>query len=247
MIVTNVELMSTFRKSTASNSVDAQEKLAQLSLLRSNLTEALAEHGLQPGLVFERAQTYKELGYADLAAADAYLALTLAEIGLDPDHSDLEPVVVVDDEVASWPSQDNPHAALSLKVASMKLLAACLIELGCLKDAYDFCVQLNEAAEGDPEMEKEQRRLYGLIRNQYVALHGRKKPSPHDDSLDLATVKLPNSGFARREVYAWNDHEPDRSTPDALQELNDRLKAVASDLEVRSSNLPVLHHAATQP
>src|SRR5437016_4153096 len=75
------------------------ERRSQLLRRRSTLTETLVASGLQPWLVLERAHAYHELGYADLAAADAYLALTLAETGLDPDHSDLEPVAIVDGAV----------------------------------------------------------------------------------------------------------------------------------------------------
>jgi hypothetical protein len=232
---------------SASSVASRQERHAQLLLQRSDLTETLAASGLKPWLVFERAQTYQELGYADLAAADAYLALTLAETGLDPDHSDLEPVTVVDDEVFSWPPEDDPDAALDLKLASMKLLAASLIELGCLKDAHDFCRRLDEALEDDTETEQEQRRLFGLIHSRYHALRSKTEAHPRDENSSLANTKLPNSGFARREVYPWNDHEPDRSSPAALQELNSRLKAVAPHLEVRSTTLPVLHNPATLP
>jgi hypothetical protein len=229
----------------ASSVLSRQERHTQLLLHRSDLTETLATSGLQPWLVFERAQTYQELGYADLAAADAYLALTLAETGLDPDHSDLEPVIIVDDEAVPWPPEDDQDAALDLKIASMKLLVACLVELGCLKDAYDFCLRLDEGLEDDRETEQEQRRLYGLIRSRYQLMRSKTEALPQDENFNLANTKLPNSGFARREVYPWNDHEPDRSSPAALQELNKRLKAVAPDLEVRSATLPVLHNPAT--
>jgi hypothetical protein len=232
---------STFRKKLGSVSLPPQDRQAQLLLHRADLTDALVQDGLQPGLVYERAQTYRELGYADLAAADAYLALTLTETGLDPDHSDLQPVTVIDGDVVPWPPEDDQDAASVLKIKSMKLLAACLIELGCLQDAYDFCVQLDEASKDDPETETEREQLSDLIRQKYQAMHGKPEPLRQGEDLDLATAKLPNSGFARREVYPWNEHEPDRSSPGALQELNNRLKAVAPNLEVRSTNLPVLH------
>src|SRR2546421_1357844 len=127
-------------------SLSPQDRHVQLLLHRASLTDALIQDGLQPGLVYERAQTYRELGYADLAAADAYLALTLADTGLDPDHSNLEPVALIDGDVVPWPHEDDQDAASDLKIQSMKLIAACLTELGCLQDAYDFCVQLDEAS-----------------------------------------------------------------------------------------------------
>jgi hypothetical protein len=223
------------------------KKYAQLLLQRANLTDDLVQNGLQPRLVYERAQTYRELGYADLAAADAYLALALAETGLDPDHSDLEPVALADGDVVPWPLEDDQGAALDLKIQSVKLLAACLVELDCLQDAYDFCVLLEEISKDDPETETERERLCSVIRRKYQAMHGKTEPLQQNESLDLKTVKLPNSGFARREVYPWNEHEPDRSSPGALRELNNRLKAVAPSLEVRSTNLPVLHDPNIPP
>ena len=237
----------TFEKRFAGVSLSPQDRHAQLLLHRADLTDALVQDGLQPGLVYERAQTYRELGYADLAAADAYLALTLAETGLDADHSDLEPVALIDGDVVPWPPEDDRDAASDLKIRSVKLLAACLTELGCLQDAYDFGVQLDEASKDDPETETEREQLSNLIRQKYQAMHGKTEALGQDENLDLETVKLPNSGFARRQVYPWNEHEPDRSSPGALQELNNRLKDVAPNLEVRSTNLPVLHDSNLPP
>src|ERR1700743_77959 len=76
-----------FEKKFSGVSLSPQDRNAQLLLHRADLTDALVQDGLQPGLVYERAQIYRDLGYADLAVADAYLALTLAETGLDADHS----------------------------------------------------------------------------------------------------------------------------------------------------------------
>jgi hypothetical protein len=236
-----------FETKFAGVSLSPQDRHAQLLLHRADFTDALIQDGLQPGLVYERAQTYLELGYADLAAADAYLALTLAETGLDPDHSDLEPIALIDGDVVPWPPEDDQDAALDLKIKSVKLLTACLTELGCLQDAYEFGVQLDEALKDDPEAETERERLFNLIRQKYQAMDGNTGALRQDENLDLETVKLPNSGFARRQVYPWNEHEPDRSSPGALQELNNCLKDVAPNLEVRPTSLPVLHDPNIPP
>lgn len=245
MVARDPELLALVQRPTpykdlASFPPGAQDRRSRLLRRRSSLTETLAAHGLQPWLVLERAQAYHELGYADLAAADAYLALTLAETGLDPDHSDLEPVTIVGDEVVPWPAEDGQRGALHLKTASTKLLAACLIDLGCLRDAHDFCLQLGPGLDDDPDTVEEQRRLFSLIRSRYQATQGTSNALPEKDTPDPTSIKLPNSGFARREVYPWNDHEPDRSSPAALHDLNSRLKAVAPHLEVRSTALLVL-------
>ena len=48
-------------------------------------------------------------------------------------------------------------------------------------------------------------------------------------------------GFSRREIYPWNEHEPDRLSDDTLEQLNGRvLKASDGCLEVRRTVLPRL-------
>ncbi|KAL8704990.1 MAG: hypothetical protein Q9201_001887 [Fulgogasparrea decipioides] len=53
-------------------------------------------------------------------------------------------------------------------------------------------------------------------------------------------TELPGQGRARRELYPWNDHEPDRFSKESLQFLNERMKMIAPKCEVRATSLPVL-------
>ncbi len=51
---------------------------------------------------------------------------------------------------------------------------------------------------------------------------------------------LPEQGYARRELYPWNEHEPDRFSEESLRALNTQMKKVAHKCEVRVVDLPVL-------
>ncbi len=64
-----------------------------------------------------------------------------------------------------------------------------------------------------------------------------------DIELDQNTIKLDechDKGYARRELYPWNTHEPDRFSVESLAFLNAQMGKVAPKLEVRSTYLPVL-------
>ncbi|KAL1611863.1 hypothetical protein SLS60_000084 [Paraconiothyrium brasiliense] len=70
-----------------------------------------------------------------------------------------------------------------------------------------------------------------------------------NDIDDINIDDYPDKGFVRRELYPWNQHEPDRFSPEALQFLNDEMKRIAPKLEVRVAELPLLRHGirATGP
>jgi hypothetical protein len=52
--------------------------------------------------------------------------------------------------------------------------------------------------------------------------------------------EFPDRGLVRRELYPWNDHEPDRFSQESLDFLNQQMKSVAPKLEVRATELPDL-------
>lgn len=55
---------------------------------------------------------------------------------------------------------------------------------------------------------------------------------------DLASPDTwPDSGLVRRQVYPWNDHEPDRYSTESLALLNDKMQKVAPHLEVKVTDL----------
>ena len=51
---------------------------------------------------------------------------------------------------------------------------------------------------------------------------------------------LPLFGWSLREVYPWSEHEPERMSQEALEDINARLAKVAPSLEVKTTLLPAL-------
>lgn len=62
--------------------------------------------------------------------------------------------------------------------------------------------------------------------------------SPEIGSIDIDD--LPDKSLVRRELYPWNDHEPDRTSSESLHLLNEQMGNVAPKLEVCATELPVL-------
>ena len=52
--------------------------------------------------------------------------------------------------------------------------------------------------------------------------------------------EIPDRGLVRRELYPWNNHEPDRFSQQSLELLNDQLSKASSNLEVKITELPTL-------
>ncbi|RDW70808.1 putative MYND domain protein [Aspergillus mulundensis] len=152
-----------------------------------------------------------------------------------------------------------------------QVLVGNLIECGCLRDAYEFAQRgitlLDELmAEGTETKEQsEPRRLLNIWKNEiqldYLSAKGldvtkkleelkiKQETDSSNDENDEDRVdpsKLRAQGFARRILYPWNEHEPDRKSPETLRLLNERLKKIAPKCEVRAVALPVLHDTTTR-
>ncbi|KAK5053242.1 hypothetical protein LTR84_002216 [Exophiala bonariae] len=54
------------------------------------------------------------------------------------------------------------------------------------------------------------------------------------------SVTFPLFGWSQRQIYPWNEHEPDRMGQEALRDINERLAIAAPALEARLSTLPAL-------
>lgn len=222
-----------------------QQQYACLLLARHQLTQQLAQcPGPAPELVLQRAAIYEALGYSELALADAYVSYTLCEVALEgPDISDLEPTDINGDP---WPANEDSTVALAHKYRSLIILCRSAIILGCQHQAKLWIDD-----------------LLTLKRNlQTVEEKESSSSSPLeaavDDFCDLWTIyaadtSLKNSvselrkvprysifGRSGRHVYPWNEHEPDRMTREAQDEINSKLHEVAPDLEVEISVLPNL-------
>ena len=133
---------------------------------------------------------------------------------------------------------------------SYHLLASTLSQCGCLKSANDFTHRGLKAFPNAHSLSKEQAciREQGHRYHEFSPTSSLERPEqaklPHlskTGELAFHTPSgLPDQGTVRRVVYPWNDHEPDRHSENALQELNQRLKEVAPKCEVRAVSLPLL-------
>ncbi|KAI9804885.1 MAG: hypothetical protein M1825_001254 [Sarcosagium campestre] len=127
------------------------------------------------------------------------------------------------------------------------ILARSLLDCGCLRSSYDFCTRGQAiATQGSLPTREILDRLHDEI---LQAARTRPNPSTNgssnavddnDSNFKIDPKSLPDAGLARREVYPWNDHEPDRFSPTTLSGLNAALASVAPKCEIRAVSLPTL-------
>lgn len=200
------------------------------------------QHNRLHELLLRRAAVHHGLGYPDLAASDAYRALGLLESYLDPaDKSESGCEMASDGEGEGEKNDDAEEerrepvllgAAKGDAARCLRALVVALSELDCWADA---AVYLERLAEWDRE-------LIFFTEDEHVEMRERVAGAKAQNEA-ISSGRLQQQGhfgFARREVYRWNDHEPDRAAVETLRDLNDLLTPVAPDLEVRSVELPVL-------
>ena len=259
---------------------------------RNHLTQLLYDSSYDLVLYIERAIAYGELGYHDLATADAYRALLLCdevEDEAEEYHSQAEEQLkthlahfqehdrldyfmrcpclraapVVDGSASTgggheksvgrstedWEDDgdaDNSCGGLwqMLKQKTFQcyvILISSLCECGCLKSALEYCQRGLAAHPGSEHLEKFQRQILNS-----AARHSTSDASSSSSDMNFKD-QLPDEGFARRDLYPWNTHEPDRSSTETLQFLNHELSKIAPKCEVRTTDLPVLTTANTSP
>ena len=110
-----------------------------------------------------------------------------------------------------------------------------MLECGSLESAYDFCKRgLRKYPEdrylksADEKINKEAGGYFppdGTILYKNIGFD-------ITNSLELVSV--------RREIYAWNNHEPDRFSDESLNFLNLQLSAMAPKLAIGIVDLPSL-------
>jgi hypothetical protein len=184
-----------------------------------------------PAFFADRAVAYQGLHYWDLAAADAYRAIDIVDM-LDE---------------ANKERAYNGQYIYSL-LDMYFILIESLLNLGCTKDALG----LIRTAEQYVDCDEGSRRLEDLKcflgRRCYWA---RKDTDPnfHDALLhgkweEYARPEyLRERGLVRREIYPWNNHEPERTSVSTLRKLNEQLSKVAPKCEVRSVKLPKMRRS----
>ena len=252
--------------------------MQSLLTTRSETTSRLYADPHNPHLHLERGRIHEQLGFPDLASADAYRALSLLDSVVDPDGCEFHARRVVDqdrdqkdaalgsdeqkgavsgnededededdddnEEDGSVPITQEEYDALIGDVYA--LLVRSLVSCGCFRDAYDFAVRglalLGSVPSAAADVLREQMRL---IKSAYRARLGSDAPPTtiNEDDIQVDPSRLPAQGYARRVLYPWNTHEPDRKAPETLALLNERLKTVAPKCEVRAVALPALHNS----
>ncbi|KAI0905036.1 hypothetical protein F4824DRAFT_25928 [Ustulina deusta] len=221
------------------------------SLLRQRhlLTQELHANPYDIIIFLKRALVHSDLGYPDLASGDAYRALLLTDEirndGFEYHQRASESLAkyangtVVDvlnygtlsedgNRLAKSPSGSDPVALASLvSIRCFQILALSLLLCGCLKSAYGFCERGLALAPDNQELKNAM---------QYIQTVGERRTrgeitGPHD---------LPDRGMVRREVYPWNDFEPDRFSDESLEFLNKELAGMAPKCRVKVARLPIL-------
>lgn len=249
----------------------------------SHQTTTLYSDPHNPHNHLARGHTHYALGFSDLAAADAYRALSLLESVVDPEGCEFHARRVVRSSPAGIEGgdvrdgegngedgedgDDRGEAITKEEYDGMiggvyALLVRGLVDCGCLRDAFDFCSRGLELFlpstspgndNGNSNSNKDENVTFleeqmRLIKKAYLARTKRNAGESHDvngnvnlDGVNIDASTLPAQGFARRVLYPWNTHEPDRKAPETLNLLNERLKDVAPKCEVRAVALPALH------
>ena len=221
---------------------------------RNKVTAKLYADPHNPHHHLERGILYEKLGFPDLASADAYRALALLESVIDPDECEFHAKRKVtpfktseekeendseDEEDDTVPITQEEYDAIIDKVYT--LLVRSLVHCGCYRDAFEFGVRGLALLQNTPSAVTILTEQMDRIKEIYKS---RTNTETDPDLSSINPSKLPSQGFARRILYPWNEHEPDRRSAETLNMLNSRLSTIAPKCEVRAVALPILHATA---
>ncbi|KAI9893592.1 MAG: hypothetical protein M1814_006388 [Vezdaea aestivalis] len=208
---------------------------------RNRLTEVLKTSKYDFHLYIKRAYAHKNLGFPDLAVGDADKALLLTNELVD-DGAEYHDEVLAAATLAyrnkgqyspvnsQIPLADLVADAQPLILECYHLQAESLLDIGCLKSAASFCNRGLLAFPGDSRLQACMEQIFNL--------HRERNELALDTKVDID--QLSEQGWARREVYPWNDKEPDRFFEGTLAFLNEKIAKVAPKCEVRAIQLPTL-------
>ena len=239
--------------------MDPTARNEQLLDRRSQLTEGLSSLPYDLILYLDRAAVHSDLGYPDLAAGDAYRALTLADEVLNEgfeyheqafESLQMHTAVPLPDVLAHGNlPQDDIQAndlgceiedeavkrlAILAQVRAYQILSLGLLLCGSLQSAASFCQRGLQLSPSNQELLDTKSNIVTVARRRL-----------RRDDIDIDYPNLPDLGLVRREVYPWNDHEPDRFAPESLAELNEHLSDMAPKCAVEVATLPVLLEGAS--
>ena len=245
------------------------ELLQQRDKLSREIQRSTSLIRLDPLTYLKRGRVHALLGYPDLAAGDAYRALLLTDEVLDESsqyHEDAVKAVLhtshrwvsgskhreatndksgdekrVHDDDGNKIGMENRQLmfarGLAKNLASQAYgdLIKALQDCGDLRTAYEFCMRAIRAfPENHILLDTSQQASKSLLDKQKS-----EDPNFASDGFD-PLLDLPEQGMVRREVYPWNDHEPNRCNEEELRPINTQLKDIAPSCEVRAVALPTL-------
>ncbi|CAK9779495.1 unnamed protein product [Cutaneotrichosporon oleaginosum] len=218
--------------SSSVTTAPCQEDIDTALRQRAEITARLADSPYDLVAYLERARVHATLGYPDLAAGDAYRALLLA------DEARTEGFEYHEEAAAALAPYDAPSVLDGLQgemadrgaAAAYRLLTRALLDAGCLSSAATFLKRGLDASPNDTEL--------ASLRAALEAAVAKRMPAPPADI--FAPDVLPDTTLVRREVYPWNEHEPDRFSAASLAELNATLQRFAPKCAVQVATLPVL-------
>ena len=218
---------------------------------RQSFTEQLYESPYSAGLYLQRADCHEALGFPDLAAGDAYKALLLLDDAGDESgeyhkqsyqaiQAEAQKDVHLVEELAKSELKSDKEVKIqnliqAYKTRSYRSLARNLEKCGCLKSAFDFCSRGLKLNPDDLTLQSQTAAI--LQRNRRTQL---RKNSSWDESTFDPKNELPDESTVRRELYPWNNHEPDRFSSASLALLNSEMSKVAPQCCVRVVTLPLL-------
>jgi SET domain len=205
---------------------------------RNKLTAHLYENPYDLVLYIERATAYEHLGYPDLAAGDAYRALLLIDEVSDEDfeyHQQTLSALALRNGVENDENclEDPLISACLLKSSKQcfSLLTLNLFKCNCFKSSLDFCNRGLVAFPNDSEFLAQRERIVNAAKKALGS-------TATDEKLNVAS--FPEHGQAKRELYPWNDKEPDRFSKESIEFLNSEMQKVAPKCEVLMTELPTL-------
>ena len=203
-----------------------------LADVKSKTTDLYADPH-NPFLHLARGYLYVDLGFPDLAAADAYRALALLDSVVDPDGYDFHARRATASESVggkSWQYDDDGFLPITLDEynstigSAYALLVQCLVRCGCLRDAYEFAVRgisvigdnIGERADccdrttaDDSRDNENMRELKGSVKEIKRIYCSRRKHRSHKDA--IANETIGTSGNSNGDVGDDDEIEIDAS------------------------------------
>lgn len=115
------------------------------------------------------------------------------------------------------------------------MLIRSLSKCGCLQSAYNLA---NRGLKAFPD-HRELQELQEQLVQKYCQDRLEQEPEWDRSNFDIKS-QLPEQGSVRRELYPWNDYEPDRFAESSISFLNREMQKIAPKCEVLAVSLPLL-------